>query len=405
MNDKQHRTEKTKVEEKDARKRILIIAQTISQSYLDILIDSLPPGTHIDIITGDEVSIPMGTIHKDYKYDSTSFHGRLKSWTRHYYVVKDFFRQYKDVKYDLIFAISNPPINSYLGLKAKKKFNCPFIYMNWDVYPQVISLTIDNPIAKIVCFFWNQWNKHHYNKIDQMITIGETVAKSIRESIKPFDVKMIVIPLSADTERFKPIEKNSNKFVIEHGLQDEFIVLYSGKMGIGHNIEIILDAANKLKNDPYIHFLLIGGGEKYPIVKEYKEKYNLSNMTVLPFQDEETFPFSMASGDVCIVSQESKVAHLMVPSKVYTMMACGGAIIGICTGNDDLSKNIIDNNIGDIVIDNDSYTLVKKIRELYTNPNKLQYYKDNSRNVCVEKYSRLAVCKELEKLFDSFLYT
>ena len=118
--------------------------------------------------------------------------------------------------------------------------------MNWDLYPQAIRTSIHNPIASIACNAWSAWNNKHYPCIDQIITIGNVMASSMNDELKN-KVPVKVIPIGVDTKRLKPIEKKENKFCIENGITDKFVVLYSGKMGIGHNIEMILEAADKIK--------------------------------------------------------------------------------------------------------------------------------------------------------------
>ena len=373
-------------------RNILIISQVIPQWYVDLLTKSLGPDSQIDIITGSNVH---GRIIKSPTFNSSSFKSRLVSWYRFYRFVTKWAAR-NTTKYDLIFATSNPPINSAIGLKLKKNFGAPFVFMSWDLYPQVIRAAIHNPVATVVCRAWSSWNARNYPKIDRILTIGSVMASSIKADInKNIDVR--VIPIGVDTEQMKPIAKQDNLFCIQNGLIDQFVVLYSGKMGIGHNIEMILSAAESLKDHEDITFIFIGEGPKYKIVEEYEKR--LKNIKLFPWQSDDIFPFSMACGDIGIVTQEISMSHLFMPSKVYSMMACGEAVIGICTGNDDLSALIKEEGIGLTVTDDEPNTLRDKILTIYSDESKRNCFNGNSRKVAVEKYDLSVIKGRYSDLF------
>ena len=380
-------------------KRVLIVSQVIPQWYVDLLTASLGKDVTIDIITASEVK---GNIIKSPKHNPASLKSRLVSWYNHYSFMCRWIKKNQKTKYDLIFAVSNPPINPFVGLKIKKKFNAPFIYMNWDLYPQVIRASIHNPIASIACTAWSAWNNKHYTCIDQIITIGNIMASSMNAELKN-KASVKVIPIGVDTKRLKPIEKKENKFCVENGLSDKFVVLYSGKMGLGHNIEMILEAAGKVKQYKDIVFVFIGFGPKYVIIEQHIKNSRSDNIMLLPLQSEEMFPYSMACGDIGVVSQEASMAHLFMPSKVYSMMACGEAIIGIGTDKDDLSQLIKKDAIGISIVNGSADSLAESIVALYKDKETLRKYKNASRKAAEEKYDLSVIQKSYSQLFRDYL--
>lgn len=381
-------------------KNVLIVSQVIPQWYVDTLRNALGKDTCIDIITGSAVAgcnvIPSPP------HDARSFRSRLICWIRHYRFVKQWAKKNQHRHYDLIFAVSNPPINAAIGLKLKQQFNAPFVYMNWDLYPQVIEYGIRNVVGQTVGRVWHSWNNRNYQKIDRMLTIGQVMAETISARLKR-KIKVDVIPIAVDTSRLRPIEKTDNPFAIEHHLTDKFVVLYSGKMGVGHNIELILSASRLLKAHTDIQFVFIGNGPKYDTVKRFIEENNAKNILLLPFQSEEVFPYSMAGGDVGIVSQEASMAHLFMPSKTYSMMACGEAIIGISSAHDDLKLLIESENIGFCVTDANPETLANAIIKLYKEPKLMVKFKRNARLTAESKFSVDIIQNEYTKLFEKLI--
>lgn len=380
-------------------KKVLVVSQVIPQWYVDLLTRALGEDIDIDIITGSHV---QGNTIESPKHDSRSFKSRLICWVKHYRFVMSWAKRNRNTHYDLIFAVSNPPINSFIGLKLKKMFHAPFIYMNWDLYPQVIEESISNPIVQIVCKGWNWWNSRNYPKIDRMLTIGSVMAESMVKPLK-IPIHVEVLPIAVDTDYLKPIPKTKNPFCIENDLIDKFVVLYSGKMGLGHNIELILEAAEKLKENKGICFVFIGEGPKYPVVENFIKEHHSENIKLFPLQPGDVFPYSMACGDVGIVTQEAKTAHLFMPSKTYSMMACGQAVLGIGTDHDDLYRLIQSNKLGICITNQSTDELTERIRKLSDTTDIIDSYQHNARETAVNEFSLSVIQEKYRLLFDELL--
>lgn len=379
--------------------KILIVSQVIPQWYVDVLVASFPDGTEFDIITGSNVK---GNIINSPKHDARSFSSRLICWFKHLIFMKKWIIQNKNTHYDLIFAVSNPPINSYIGLKLKKIFNAPFIYMNWDIYPQCIDYMIQNPLVHILCKLWHKWNNKNYIKIDNVLTIGEVIGKSINKELKN-KIDVSVIPIGANCKTLNPIDKQDNIFCQKNDLCDKFIVLYSGKMGYGHNIELILRAAEKLRDYKDIVFVFIGEGQKYDLVKSVVDSPENTNVRLYPLQPDDVFKYSMACGDVGIIAEEQKMAHLFMPSKTFSMMACGMSIIGICSNNDDLYNLINEYGIGFAVVDDNEDCLCDYILRLYNDRTELEKLKIKSRKCAEIEFDVPVIIEKYRNVFEKYI--
>lgn len=386
-------------------KNLLILSQAISQNYLDILINAFGINEKVTVITGSQV---VASDHMEIvqcpPHNPKSIKSRLMCWLEYYLFVQKWLKKNKTNHYDIIFATSNPPINSYLCTSIlKKKFKAPFIYMNWDLYPQIIEEKYKGNIAiQSICRIWSIINKKTYGHIDQMLTIGEIMANSINEPLdKPINIK--VVPIGTDSRKIRPIEKAENTFCVQKALMSKFVVLYSGKMGYGHNIQMILDSCMLLKEYKDIQFVFVGYGPGYQTVEDYIKKNKPNNVLLFPLQSAEIFPFSIACGDVGLVSQERDLAHLFMPSKTYDMMATGMAILGICSGADDLSGLIDQSNNGLYIASNNSRDLADAILRLYNDRQLLDQYKSNSRRTATEKYDKEIIEEMYRDTFQKFL--
>ena len=381
--------------------RILFISQAIAQNELDQIVSAFPENSEITFLTGSPVSHPDVEIVKTASHDPASLKSRLICWMKYGRDVRSWAKQHAGEHFDLIYGISNPPINAHLEVWLKKRFGAPCIYMNWDLYPQIIEGTYHNPVVQLICRIWHLYNSACYPKIDQMITIGSVMAESINAPLKrKIDIK--IVPIACNTDLMRPRVSNGNPFLAEQNLEGKFIVLYSGKLGFGHNICCFLQAAELLRDYPDIVFLFIGKGPRCAEVEE-AIRLGAKNVRMLPYQPEDVVPYSMASGDVGIVSQEKKIAHLFLPSKTYTMMACGMPVVGLCTEHDDLKRLIEDSHAGFAITEHDPQKVAACIKKLYQDRELQRMLAQNARTYVVSHFSEPAVIEQYRKVFQSVI--
>ncbi len=379
--------------------RVLIVSQATPQWLVDQICMALPKNTEVDCITGSKVS--NVNIIQAPCYNNKSYFTKLISWFQFTFFL--FSWNKNDTQpYDLLIATSNPPFNSFSLIKVKEKRKCPFVFINWDIYPQgVISANSPFPL-NIVFKVWSKINNKYYPKIDQIITIGESMKQLINDYLsKPLNIK--VIPISVDTNKIQPVLKKCNVFLQQNNINSRWIVLYSGAMGYSKNIELILETAKILEEDTEITFVLIGSGPKYHIAKDYIKKQRLKNVCLFPLQSEDIYPHSISCGDIAILPEQIKKVNTSIPSKCYSMMASGEAIIAVSHRENDLARLIIENEIGEVVDVEDAQVLAKTIVKLLYDEDRLRTYKENARSIAKQKFSLEEVNRKYKSVFDSLI--
>lgn len=329
-------------------------------------------------------------------YNRENFFSRIFSWF--HYSICVFFKLLKISDNTLIFLVSNPPLLGPVVYFVKLFKNINYVVLVYDIHPDtLISFNVLKENS-IIVNLWKKINRKVYESSIAVYTIGDVMALRLEQQ---FDVNKTllksvgVIPPWADTNFMKPINKLDNPLAIDFGQDSSITVLYSGNMGISHDIESMLEASKLLKSKKFIKFLFIGAGEKWNFAYDYVKKHNLKSVQVLPFQPEDNLPFSMALGDISLVSLDQGAEGLMVPSKMFYYMAVGSAVIAICEGVNDLERFVTKINAGIIVKPGCPNTLAKSILKLAENKILLNTYKSNSRIGCVEFYSRTSCMNSL----------
>lgn len=215
-----------------------------------------------------------------------------------------------------VFFVSIPPMGYLLNLLVSNKFSM----VVWDVYPDVFKITG----MKETHWLYKTWaslNKKSFKKAFRLFTIGNKMADLLEVYVSR--KKLIIQPIWSIFQANERVMKEQNPFIKEHNLQDKFIIQYSGNIGLTHKVEVVVEIAELLKDNPNIVFQIIGRGPRVPALQKMVEEKNLPNCMFLPFQSDEMFPFSLSAADLGIVILDELTSKGSVPSKSYNLMSYG----------------------------------------------------------------------------------
>ena len=171
--------------------------------------------------------------------------------------------------------------------------------------------------------------------------------------------------------------------------------MYSGNLGLTHNIEKILNAALLLKDEIDIKFVIIGDGPKKKVVNIFEKKHNLENLLVLPFQDANILPYSLTASDVSIVldsfsSNDGGESTASIPSKVYYLMSAGSVIYAEADKESELNRLINLYDIGVCDDKKDAQKMIEFIGLCRNNKKKFMDFQNNSRKASLDFTKRNA---------------
>jgi len=141
---------------------------------------------------------------------------------------------------------------------------------------------------------------------------------------------------------------------------------YSGNHGRLHDIITILEAARVLADKPIL-FQFIGGGPKYHYIQEYISHFNLSNVTLLPYQSRDSLERLFSSCDASFVSLMPGAEDTVAPSKLYGILASAKPVILLSRNNNHLADLLCSSNAGYVVEPGDVNTLVQLLSSLVGN--------------------------------------
>jgi colanic acid biosynthesis glycosyl transferase WcaI len=279
------------------------------------------------------------------------------------YVGSAFLVSLKRERFDVVVALTDPPIIGLIAWLAARRTGARFVFICQDVFPEVASLVRHGTIRPIqLALHWISSFIIHQS--DAVITIGETMKKRLVERRRADARKIHVIHNWASREQFFGAEK-SNPFSLAHGLAETFVVMHSGNVGLSQNLDMLLEVADRLKTHGDIRFVVIGDGVRQVELRRSAADRNLSNVLFLPYQPKSELRNSYALADVFVVSLKQGLSGFIVPSKVYGILASGRPYIAAVDEDSEAAEMTRQYNCGFWVPPGDVDGVTKRILELY----------------------------------------
>ncbi|HEV2914542.1 MAG TPA: glycosyltransferase family 4 protein [Pyrinomonadaceae bacterium] len=137
------------------------------------------------------------------------------------------------------------------------------------------------------------------------------------------EAKITLIPNGVDTRMFDPHAKGERARK-ELGLNGQFVVTYAGALGLANDIPIILRAAELLRDQASIHFLLVGDGKERANLEELARRLDLPNVTFTGTRPKSEMAEILAASDACIAClKDIPMFRTTYPNKVFDYMAAG----------------------------------------------------------------------------------
>lgn len=259
----------------------------------------------------------------------------------------------KSGKQDVVFSISQPPIlGGVLGVLAKRIKRAKFIYNIQDFNPEQIE-AVKYSKNKIIIELARKIDMHSCKVSDKVLVVGNDMSESLSKRFKNMNVPSnVVVNNWIDENKIYPLSMKDDsvkKFKKKYDLDNKFIIMYSGNIGLYYDLENLIKVAKDLKQYNDLVFVFVGDGVKRKDIEQYKLDNNLSNIKFIPYQEKEYLNISLNVADAHLVVNAAGIKGVSVPSKIYGVLATGKFVIGVLEKGSE-ARNIVElSNCGQCV--------------------------------------------------------
>jgi len=229
---------------------------------------------------------------------------------------------------DAVIVMTDPPLLSVItGPIARMRSSYS---INWlqDIFPEVATASgiATGRVGGLGVALLTRLRDASLKSAAANVVLGDRMADRLQ--VRGIcEAKIHVIPNWADGDAIAPVPAARNELRSAWGLDDAFVVGYSGNLGRVHEFETFLDAIERVEHSAptsrRIVWLFIGGGSGLTQLQSEVGRRGLTSVQFRPYQPRERLGMSLSAADVHLVSLRQELEGYVVPSKYYGIAAAG----------------------------------------------------------------------------------
>ncbi len=291
---------------------------------------------------------------------------------------------------DVIIAKTDPPLLGLVTMPVARLRGARQVNWLQDIFPEVaIELGMGRALPwRILFSTLRRWRDRVLRKAALNVVIGDRMADVVRRlGVLPERIR--VIPNWADGEVVRPVPAETNGLRHAWGLDDTFVVGYSGNLGRAHDIETMIDAmalteagmagqigalrvgalpVQQPTSVKAITWLFVGGGAKMGALRDEAGRRQHARVQFHPYQPRAQLAESLSVPDVHLITLQPALEGLIVPSKYYGIAAAGRPAIFVGDPDGEIARILTRTQTGFVVAAGDSEGLARIILSLARDP-------------------------------------
>jgi glycosyltransferase involved in cell wall biosynthesis len=290
---------------------------------------------------------------------------------------------------DVVVSLTDPPIIGLAALRTARRARAPFVFVCEDIFPEVAALLEDfhNPLVNRTL---DRINRYLLRHADAIVALGDRMRARLVEEKGADPARVHVIPNWSDCDAIVPGDKH-NDFTRANGLSDRFVLMHSGNVGLSQNLDVLIEAADRLRSKDRLAILIVGEGAKRQALEREATRRGLTNVRFMTYQPKAQLHESFAAADVFLVSLKRGIEGYIVPSKLYGILAAGRPFVAAVDASSEAAMIARDHHCGVLAEPDDPDDLAAKIAALYDDPVAVRTMGRNARGAALQFDRRVAV--------------
>lgn len=305
-------------------------------------------------------------------------------------------------KYKVVIVYSNPPVLPTVSIKAKKKYGTKFIFVAYDLYPEIAYASGSIGRGGFLDKLMKKINNKLYSSADAVVSLTDEMKDFILKNRQGIDASRIhtIENWAHEKKRIEPDAESYEKFGFS---PNQLVVSYFGNMGTCQDIDTLLDAAEAMKDDSSIGFLIVGHGNKKERVISRVAERGLTNVKTYDYLVGDDFERAVSISGCFVVSLEKGLKGMCAPSKYYSYLLGAQPVVAITEDGSYLAKEIIGERIGGYVRNGDVNALCELLRSFRDNPDELRAMGERARQLYDRAYSKTVAMSKYDEMLKDIL--
>jgi len=223
-------------------------------------------------------------------------------------------------KDDIIYLESPPLFNGFIGLTNKWLRRIPYFFNVADLWPQT-AIELGALKNKMIIAFTRYLERLFYNKAARILAVTAGIRKFIVDM--GYDRSRVPLITNGVDHKIFSDEVSPDDEISRFNKKGRILALYAGTHGMAHSLGTIMEAAERLKDEP-IDFLMIGDGAEKETLLETARRKKLDNVTFLNPLPQARMPGVLRAADIAVIPlKDLPLFDSAMPSKCFEAMASG----------------------------------------------------------------------------------
>ncbi len=303
-------------------------------------------------------------------------------------------------RFEVIFVYEPSPITVCLpAIVLKWLKRAPLILWVQDLWPESLSATgavqstfILNWVTRLVRFIYRYCDLVLVQSEAFIPCVTARGAESARVRYFPNWAESLYQAVSPGVDAQQ-----------QQKIPEGFRLMFAGNIGVAQSFETILAAAEKLKPQPDIHWVILGDGHRKAWVEDRVRALGLQGRVhLLGRRPVESMPHYFALADAMLVTlRRDPIFSLTVPSKLQSYLACAKPIVAAVDG--ETSRVLLASGAGLSCAAEDAHALAQAVLKLYRmNPMERQEMGQKGRTYYETHFQRELLLDRLEEWIREF---
>lgn len=373
-----------------------------AQLLSDLARDQVLRGHRVTIIASRQLyRDPQAQLAPDEEQDgvrlirlwSTGF-GRDHLWGRavdylSFYLSTFCFLLFRLPRKSLLISLTDPPLITIITALPCRLKGVRQLHWSQDVFPEIVS-AVQKPrgLATLGLGLLRWARNRSLGRDMHLAAIGEDMRRHYMAQGVP-SPRITVLPNWSSGRTVFPVAPKDNPLRREWGLEDAFVLGYSGNLGRVHDYETFLNAALRLiKSVPAIRFLFIGSGALQQRLKADLPPALREHTVFQPYQERALLSQSLSVPDLHWISLQPDCTPFVFPSKFYGVIAAGRPSLFIGDSDSEIAALIQGERIGGIVSQGDDTTFATFVEQFALDRSLLATMGHRARNIFEARYDQ-----------------
>jgi glycosyltransferase involved in cell wall biosynthesis len=268
---------------------------------------------------------------------------------------------------DVVLTMTDPPFEGIVGAFVAMLKRKPFVYNIRDMYP---DMAVGGSIVKpgLMARVWEKLHRWALGRATSVIVLGE----DMRARIAAKGVVLDRIDIVRDGVEASPQRAEGPEFDAEviRAIRSDFrfVLLHAGNLGFYGAWETLLTAARELQPDR-VGLVFVGDGAQRSRLQELAA--DIPNVRFLPFFSSNKIASVLAAADAHVVTIKRGLEGVVVPSKMYGILAAGRPILAVAPSETDAATLAAREHFGLSADPDKPEEVVAVVRSLLTDPSRL----------------------------------